>query len=110
MTLRVIIVDDSPFVREVLRSGLARHPDLEIVAEAGDGQSAEKLIAQLRPDVVTMDVVMPLMSGIDALRNIMTRAPTTIVVVSDARGGGDALMVQGISAGGDGVFINPHRG
>jgi two-component system, chemotaxis family, protein-glutamate methylesterase/glutaminase len=110
MTMRVIIVDDSPFVREVLRAGLSRHADLEIVAEAGDGQTAEKLIRQLRPDVVTMDVVMPLMSGLDAIRNIMLRAPTPIVVVSDARGGVAQLMVEAVGAGAIEVFVKPVGG
>jgi len=110
MKIRVVIVDDSPFVREVLRAGLARFPELDIVGEAGDGNSAERLIETLKPDVVTMDVVMPLMSGIDAIRRIMARRPTPIVVVSDARGGVDELMVQAIGAGAVDVFVKPTRG
>jgi two-component system chemotaxis response regulator CheB len=110
MTVRVIVVDDSPFVREVLCAGLSRFPDLEIVGQAGDGETAERMIAKLRPDVVTMDVVMPLVSGIDAIRNIMARCPTPIVVVSDARGGVDKLMVQAIGVGAVEVFRKPTSG
>jgi two-component system chemotaxis response regulator CheB len=108
--MRVVIVDDSPFVREVLRARLAPHADVEIVGEAGDGQTAERMIASLRPDVVTMDVVMPLVSGLDAIRRIMATQPTPIVVVSDARGGVAELMVQAIAAGAVDVFVKPPRG
>jgi two-component system chemotaxis response regulator CheB len=110
MKIRVVIVDDSPFVREVLRAVLARYPELDIVGEAGDGKSAEQLIEKLRPDVVTMDVVMPLVSGIDAIGRIMARRPTPIVVVSDARGGVDELMVQAVGAGAVDVYVKPTRG
>jgi two-component system chemotaxis response regulator CheB len=110
MKIRVVIVDDSPFIREVLRAGLARHPDLEIVGEAGDGRTAERLIVSLKPDVVTMDVVMPLISGLDAIRNIMAKRPTPIIVVSDARGGVAELMVQAVGAGAVDVFVKPTRG
>ena len=110
MTIRVVIVDDSPFVREVLRAGLERYPELAIVGEAGDGQTAERMIASLKPDVVTMDVVMPLVSGLDAIANIMARHPTPIVVVSDARGGVADLMVKAIGAGAVDVFVKPTRG
>jgi two-component system chemotaxis response regulator CheB len=108
--MRVVIVDDSPFVREVLRARLAPHTEIEIVGEAGDGQTAERMIATLRPDVVTMDVVMPLVSGLDAIRRIMATQPTPIVVVSDARGGVAELMVQAIAVGAVDVFVKPPRG
>src|SRR5690242_13382103 len=108
--MRVVIVDDSPFVREVLRARLAPHADIEIAGEAGDGQTAERMIATLRPDVVTMDVVMPLVSGLDAIRRIMATRPTPIVVVSDARGGVAELMVQAIAVGAVDVFVKPPRG
>jgi two-component system chemotaxis response regulator CheB len=110
MTIRVLVVDDSPFVREILCAGLARHPDLEIVGEAGDGRTAQRMIAALHPDVVTMDVVMPLVSGIDAIRNIMAQTPTRIVVVSDARGGVDQLMLEAMGVGALEVFVKPTNG
>jgi two-component system chemotaxis response regulator CheB len=110
MTIRVLVVDDSPFVREILRAGLAPHPDLEIVGEAGDGRTAQRMIASLHPDVVTMDVVMPLVSGIDAIRNIMAQTPTRIVVVSDARGGVDQLMLEAMGVGALEVFVKPTNG
>jgi two-component system chemotaxis response regulator CheB len=110
VSIRVLIVDDSPFVREIICAGLARHPDIEVVGQAGDGRTAERLIGSLRPDVVTMDVVMPLVSGLDAIRNIMANQPTPIVVVSDARGGKDRLMVEAIAAGAIEVFVKPPRG
>lgn len=110
MALRVVIVDDSPFVREVLREGLSRYPDIEIVGEAADGKRAEALVAELRPDVVTMDVVMPMVGGIDAIRSIMARCPTPIVVVSDIEKDHPKLSLQAIEAGAIDTFAKPRTG
>jgi two-component system chemotaxis response regulator CheB len=110
VSIRVLIADDSPFVREIICAGLTKHPDIEVVGQAGDGRTAERMIETLRPDVVTMDVVMPLVSGLDAIRNVMAHCPTPIVVVSDARGGVDRLVVEAIAAGAIEVFVKPPRG
>jgi two-component system chemotaxis response regulator CheB len=110
MSVRVLIVDDSPFIREVLREVLTRDPDIEIVGEASDGKRAEKLVMELRPDVVTMDLIMPLVGGMDAIRSIMTRCPTPIVVVSDAQSDVRRLAMHAIEAGAIDTFPKPREG
>jgi two-component system chemotaxis response regulator CheB len=82
--IRCLIADDSPTFRQLLRQALSAHPDIEVVGEAQDGQQAVTLTQQLRPDVVTMDVYMPRQSGLEAIRDIMSRVPTPIVVISSA--------------------------
>lgn len=110
MPVRVLIVDDSPFVREVLREGLSRYPDIIIVGEASDGKRAERLVTELRPDVVTMDVVMPMMGGMEAIRSIMSRCPTPIVVVSDVESDHERLALKAMDAGAIDTFAKPKHG
>lgn len=110
MTVRVLIVDDSPFVREVLREGLSRYPDIAIVGEASDGKRAEKMVMELKPDVVTMDVVMPMVGGMEAIKSIMARCPTPIVVVSDAQNDHRYLSLEAMEAGALETFAKPRTG
>lgn len=110
MPIRVLIVDDSPFVREVLIDGLSRFQDIEIVGQASNGTRAEAAVVELSPDVVTMDVVMPMVSGLDAIRNIMARHPTPIIVVSDAYSSRRQLSLDAMQAGAVDVFPKPDGG
>ena len=110
MAVRVLLVDDSSFVRDVMRHGLSRFPDIEIVGEASDGKRAEQAVVDLRPDVVTMDVVMPMVSGLDAIRNIMRRCPTPIIVVSEAYSSREELTMDAMKAGAIDVFPKPLNG
>ena len=80
MAIRVLIVDDHSFVREGLRMFLVRDPDLEVVGEALDGAEALQQARQLRPDVVVMDLLMPVMDGITATRAIRRELPETEVL------------------------------
>lgn len=77
---RVLIADDHPLVREAICSLLQRNADFEVVAQAGDGQEAVKLVEQLSPDVIIMDVEMPTVDGIEATRQIKSTHPGASVL------------------------------
>ncbi|MFI5891642.1 chemotaxis-specific protein-glutamate methyltransferase CheB [Actinoplanes sp. NPDC051513] len=82
--IRVLLVEDSATMRGHLRESLAADPDLHIVGEATDGGQAVEMVGRLRPDVVTMDMMLPTMSGLVATEHIMAEHPTPILVVSSA--------------------------
>ncbi|MBN1483234.1 MAG: chemotaxis-specific protein-glutamate methyltransferase CheB [Chloroflexia bacterium] len=80
--IRVLVVDDSPTVRELLVYMLQTDPQLQVVGVARDGLEAVNLAARLQPDVITMDIRMPRLNGFQATKQIMQKTPTPIVVVS----------------------------
>ncbi len=82
--IRVLLVEDSATMRYHLRESLAADPELEVVGEALDGGAAVEMVGRLRPDVVTMDMMLPTMSGLVATEHIMAEHPTPILVVSSA--------------------------
>ena len=82
MKLRIVIVDDSPIVRALVREWLHVDGDLEVVGEAADGEAAIELITRLRPDVATIDVRMPGMSGLELVSYLMAKAPLPILVLT----------------------------
>jgi len=81
---RVLIVDDSPFMCKVLREIIHSDPQLEVIGEARDGREAVALAESLWPDVITMDIEMPHVNGLQAIEIIMSQNPRPIVVVSSA--------------------------
>lgn len=81
-TTRVLIVDDSPLFRDALTELLSRHSEIEVVGTARDGVEALALLHQLKPDLVTMDVHMPNMNGLEAVERIMSESPVPIVVLT----------------------------
>jgi two-component system chemotaxis response regulator CheB len=96
---RVLIVDDSSFMRMAIRSILSKEPSFEIVGTAVDGvEGVEKAIA-LKPDIITMDVEMPRMDGIAALRQIMAKAPTRVLMVSTLTNEGAKATFEALDAG-----------
>ncbi len=82
--IRVLVVEDSATMRHALRQALASDPDLHVVGEALDGGQAVEMVGRLRPDVITMDMMLPTMSGLVATEHIMAEYPTPILVVSSA--------------------------
>lgn len=86
--IRVVLTDDSAFARDVLRSILENDGDIEVVGEAANGEEAVRLAVELKPDLITMDLEMPVMGGMDAITEIMATHAVPILVVSsvaDAR-------------------------
>jgi two-component system, chemotaxis family, protein-glutamate methylesterase/glutaminase len=82
MAIRVLIVDDSPFVCRLLASHLRSAGDIEVVGNALSGERAVELVEHLRPDVVTLDLEMPGIGGLEALNRIITNRPTPVVLMS----------------------------
>ena len=82
-TIRVLVVDDSAVMRQILIDMLRAEPHFQIVGEAQDGLEAVQLTASLHPDVITMDIRMPRLNGLEATRYIMSTTPTPIVVVAN---------------------------
>ena len=88
---RIMIVDDHKIMRDGLKMALEAVEELQVVGEAGDGETAVKLAGQIRPDLIIMDVMMPGMSGIDACREIIEQLPDTKVVILTAAGGEESV-------------------
>jgi two-component system chemotaxis response regulator CheB len=96
--VRVLIVDDSAYVRKVIRQMLSRSPFLEVVGAARDGREALELAAELKPDVITCDLIMPVLDGVGFIREQMSRRLIPIVIVSVASESGE-LVLGALDAG-----------
>jgi two-component system chemotaxis response regulator CheY len=101
----VLIVDDVAFVRHTLRE-IFTEAGYRVVGEASDGAEAVNLYAQVKPDVVTMDIVMPQMSGIDATRRIVKSDMTARVVIISAMGQ-ENLVMEAINVGAKDYILKP---
>jgi two-component system chemotaxis response regulator CheB len=107
-TLRVLVVEDSMTVRSLLADVLASDSDIEVVGLAGDGRQAIELCEQLRPDLVTMDMMLPVMSGLAATEYIMAYFPTPILVVSSSFNRGEVFKTfDALAAGAIDVLEKP---
>ena len=96
--IRVLIVDDSAYVRKVVAQMLSRSPFIEVVGTARDGADALERVEELRPDVVTCDLNMPVMDGLTFVRTQMARRPIAIVLISIAAEQG-AQVLAALDAG-----------
>ncbi len=102
--IRVALVDDQRLLREGLRTLLDFHPDLEVVGEAGDGIDAEVLVERLEPQVVLMDLRMPLRDGVETTRRLADRWPAVRVVVLTTYDD-DELVFSALDAGAVGYLL-----
>ncbi|MET9306513.1 response regulator transcription factor [Streptomyces cellulosae] len=109
MPVRVLLVDDEPLVRAGLRAVLEAQPDIEVAGEAADGAAVIPLVRQLRPDVVAMDVRMPLLDGIEATRALLRTVaePPKILVVTTFEN--DEYVYEALRAGADGFLLKRAR-
>src|SRR5438067_5951405 len=96
--VRVLIVDDSAFMRKAIRQILARSPFIEVVGIAGDGEEALEMVKELHPDVVMLDLMMPGLDGLGFLTKQMASCPLPVVVVSTA-GDHHDLVLKALEAG-----------
>ncbi len=99
MTVKVLVVDDSAIVRELLQRNLSRDPEIEVVGTAPDPYVARDKIVALKPDVISLDIEMPRMDGITFLRKLMTYYPLPVVILSSLTPKGGALAVEALEAG-----------
>lgn len=99
MTIRVLVVDDSRFFRRRVTEMLEADPRISVIGAAENGAEAVKMAGRLRPDIITMDVEMPLMDGITATRHIMQARPTTILMFSSLTTDGAQSTLDALEAG-----------
>ena len=99
MAVRVLVVDDSAFMRRVLRSMLESDPAIEVIAVAKNGEEALDQAARLKPDVITLDIEMPVMDGLTALRRIMRDCPTSVLMCSSLTTGGSLASLRAMKLG-----------
>jgi two-component system, chemotaxis family, chemotaxis protein CheY len=107
MAKRIMLVDDTKFMRMML-ANILKPKGYEIIAEAGDGLEAVDKYKQLKPDLVTMDVVMPHMDGIEAVRNIVASDSGARVIMVTAVGQ-DSKVKEAIEAGARGYIVKPFQ-
>ncbi len=109
MPVTVLLVDDEPLVRAGLRAVLEAQPDIEVAGEAADGAAVIPLVRKLRPDVVAMDVRMPLLDGIEATRALLRTVadPPRILVVTTFEN--DEYVYEALRAGADGFLLKRAR-
>lgn len=104
----VMVVDDSPLCRQLIVDALAQDPDIEVVAQAENGQQAYDKAAALRPQVITMDVDMPVLDGLSATERIMAEHPTPILVLTaDPRNQAPELTHRALAVGALALQVKP---
>lgn len=97
--IRVLIVDDSALVRDILKKGLSADPGIEVIGVAPDVYIARDIIVREKPDVLTLDIEMPKMDGLEFLRRLMPQYPLPIVVVSSLTQKGKSVTLQALELG-----------
>ena len=108
--IRVLIVDDSAFMRKVLHGIIAADPQMEVAGHAKDGREAISMAESLKPDVITMDINMPHVDGLQATEHIMSQNPCPIVVVSSESRDGAASTLIALELGAIDFVSKPSSG
>lgn len=103
-TLRVMIVDDSRLVREVIRNALEVYQDIEVVAEASDPYESREKLLEVNPDIITLDIIMPKMNGLDFLERVMKYLPRPVIIISSIAKAGNKIVKKANSLGAVDVF------
>ena len=106
MPYKVLIVDDAMFMRAMIRDILVNSGRFEVTGEAANGEEAVQQFLALKPDLITMDIVMPQMDGIEATREILKGTPKAKVVMCSALGQ-EALVIESIAAGAKDFIVKP---
>jgi two-component system response regulator NreC len=104
MSIRILLADDHGIVRKGLRFLLDRQPGMEVLGEAADGRTAVRLAAELDPNIVIMDIAMPLMNGIEATSQIVKRDPRVGVIILSMHSDEDYLL-SALNAGAKGYLL-----
>jgi len=104
MSTRVLLADDHGVVRKGLRFLLERQPGMEVVGEAADGREALRLALELSPDIVVMDIAMPILNGIDATSQLVKRLPSVRVIILSMHSDEDYLL-SALNAGAKGYLL-----
>jgi two-component system, chemotaxis family, chemotaxis protein CheY len=107
MANRILIVDDAAFMRMMIRDILSKN-GYEVVGEANDGAQAIEKFKELRPDLITMDITMPEMDGINALKEIKKLDPNAKVIMCSAMGQ-QAMVIDAIQAGAKDFIVKPFQ-
>jgi len=97
--IKVLVVDDSAFMRTVITQMLAAAPDIEVVGQASDGKTGLTMARDLAPDVITLDVEMPILSGIEMLRVLMTQNPVPVIMLSSLTQAGAETTMAALELG-----------
>ncbi len=105
--IKVLIVDDSSLVRQILKNGLESDPDIEVVGSASDVYQARDLIVYKKPDVMTLDVEMPRMDGVEFLKRLMPQFPIPVIMVSAMTGPGAHTTLEALEAGAVDFVLKP---
>jgi two-component system, chemotaxis family, protein-glutamate methylesterase/glutaminase len=105
--VRVLVVDDSALVREVLSKELSRDPEIEVVGAVPDPYVARDQIVKLKPDVITLDIEMPRMDGLTFLRKLMRHYPLPVIIISSLTPKGGALALEAMDIGAVDVMCKP---
>ena len=107
--IKLLVVDDSNFMRKVITQLVTRDPEISVIDTAGDGREALEKIRTLKPDVVTMDIIMPLPDGIWALEEIMKQNPIPVIIVSSIANASSEIVEEAYSLGVTDVVQKPQN-